>query len=140
MPDKVKAGGASSTDALSEGVWLHLNPPGAGAPDWMPDNANSDSVSSTLGHGVEATEFMHSKHTQQQVERDVQELLDIFVARGDCRKFLASLPLYVAEILGAPNSLTDATQRFDLATQSLLRDKVNSAVALQVRPFYADCM
>ena len=83
--------------------------------------------------------FMTMKHSQLRLDSDVQELLSIFVRRGDCRAFLQTLPMYVAEDDRGLN-LNTVLVHFEMAVECLLRDHVNSTAALSVRSFFADTL
>ena len=60
------------------------------------------------------------------------------ICQQECFSYLASLPLYVTEG-GNYENLATAAQKFNRFLTSLCNDKVNSAAAMQVKPYRGDC-
>lgn len=83
--------------------------------------------------------FMDKYHGQARVHRDVQELLDAYVKGESCSDFLASLPLFINDT-NKPQTFGDVTTSLDVALASMVHDEVNSAAALEVRPYVADSL
>ena len=74
------------------------------------------------------------------LEKDVQQLLQLFREGGDCFRFLAELPMFLKpDVAGATGSLlADSVRGCEVGIRSLASDKVNSSTALAVRSYYAD--
>ena len=83
--------------------------------------------------------FMDPSCGQERVDKDVKQLLSIYEDGRDCRSFLPSLPMFVSDSHSA-KTFGAVIANFDAAITSLMEDQVNSAAALEVRPYIADSL
>ena len=92
------------------------------------------------------TECMPMDQGQDRVRADAEKLLSIFAkhaheevaAQNACLRVLRSLPMFVTET-GSPETLGSIADKLDAYMHRLQTNSVNSAAALQLRPYSGDC-
>ena len=75
----------------------------------------------------------------EQLQKDVDTLLDMYVKKKDVVEFLSSLPLY-SHASSKQLTLSSVNTAYEQAVNNLLYDEVNSTAAMKVRPYVGDCV